>query len=401
MPSLVAWLDASVEEQRRMREIANLFTQSESRDELGIGQVRDAFSDSLFPGTSTLHTRAKYLLFVPWCYLEAESRGLSGPKLQARVDKNERRLIVTLKNNGAGIGDGLIGRLAGAAVKNLPSSLYWSALKQYGILAANAADALGIARSADPDQEELAERGLSAWSPSIPSVPKGFPRQVDGTFELARQEAEWLQEHMLSGTEGTLLHHLLAANNGPDSDSEFPWEDAACRDAPQPALEVLEHARLFSLAIHGAALLYNLLIAERYEKAGHSRIEEPIHLYSEWLDEWAEECSREAEALATWERTDFWTHVLGVNPRVAHLTRSFLTRWFDYVTSGPVTDIRQHKDMRKLVARQERAQKGPQSRLVNDRLLASWSGGSGVGRLWYRWPQVKRLALDVHAGLGN
>src|ERR1700732_3575593 len=52
--------DFSREDQRRMREIVNLFTQSESRDELGIGQVRDAFSDSLFPGTSTLHTRARY-----------------------------------------------------------------------------------------------------------------------------------------------------------------------------------------------------------------------------------------------------------------------------------------------------------------------------------------------------
>jgi hypothetical protein len=66
MPSMIAWLDASREDQRRMREIVNLFTQSESRDELGIGQVRDAFRDSLSPGTSTLHTRARYLLFVPW-----------------------------------------------------------------------------------------------------------------------------------------------------------------------------------------------------------------------------------------------------------------------------------------------------------------------------------------------
>ena len=58
-----------------MREIVNLFTQSESRDELGIGQVRDAFSDSLFPGTSTLHTRARYLLFVPWCFIKAAANG--------------------------------------------------------------------------------------------------------------------------------------------------------------------------------------------------------------------------------------------------------------------------------------------------------------------------------------
>ncbi len=52
MPSTIAWLDASREDQRRIREAINLFAQHESRDELGIGQVRDAFSDRLFPGTS-------------------------------------------------------------------------------------------------------------------------------------------------------------------------------------------------------------------------------------------------------------------------------------------------------------------------------------------------------------
>lgn len=50
MPSTIAWLDLSREEQRRMREVINLFSQTESRDELGIGQVRDSFSDQLFRG---------------------------------------------------------------------------------------------------------------------------------------------------------------------------------------------------------------------------------------------------------------------------------------------------------------------------------------------------------------
>jgi len=70
----IAWVDASREDQRRMREIINMFAQSESRDELGIGQIRDAFSDLLFPGTSTLHTRARYLLLIPWCYRAAAAR---------------------------------------------------------------------------------------------------------------------------------------------------------------------------------------------------------------------------------------------------------------------------------------------------------------------------------------
>jgi len=34
-------------------------------DELGIGVIRDAFADLLFPGISTIQTRAKYFLIVP------------------------------------------------------------------------------------------------------------------------------------------------------------------------------------------------------------------------------------------------------------------------------------------------------------------------------------------------
>ena len=47
MPSQIAWLDASSEEQRRMRDIIQMFTDREARDELGIGTIRDALSDIL------------------------------------------------------------------------------------------------------------------------------------------------------------------------------------------------------------------------------------------------------------------------------------------------------------------------------------------------------------------
>src|SRR3954462_13266767 len=138
MPSTIAWLDASRDEQRRMREVINLFTQSESRDELGIGQVRDSFSDRLFPGTSTLHTRARYVLLIPWCYREAARLANSGEDLLRRADKIERKLIVAL--NDAGAHDGLIGRQVLAKLKTLPSALYWSALSQWGVLVGGVED---------------------------------------------------------------------------------------------------------------------------------------------------------------------------------------------------------------------------------------------------------------------
>src|ERR1700743_3444606 len=115
-----------------MRAVVNLFRQREGRDELGIGQVRDALSDLLWPGTSTLFTRARYFILIPWCYRAAAKARNVVVKATALADQNERRLIRALIN--AGEHDGVIGGTIGVALKNLPSVLYWGGMRTHGIL---------------------------------------------------------------------------------------------------------------------------------------------------------------------------------------------------------------------------------------------------------------------------
>jgi hypothetical protein len=43
--------------------------------------------------------------------------------------------------------------------------------------------------------------------------------------------------------------------------------------------------------------------------------------------------------------------------------------------------------------------KGPRSRFRNQRALEQWGGYSGVGRLVYRWPNVKVLLNDLYQGM--
>ena len=63
IPSLT-WLDFTTDDRHRMRRVLDLFTEQGTVDELGLGTLRDALSDALFPGTSTLQTRLRYLLFI-------------------------------------------------------------------------------------------------------------------------------------------------------------------------------------------------------------------------------------------------------------------------------------------------------------------------------------------------
>jgi hypothetical protein len=68
-----------------MLDVVDLFREHDTRDELGLGSVRDAFADILFPGTSTIMTRARYFLLVPWAYLKLERLGVKSAEIAARA----------------------------------------------------------------------------------------------------------------------------------------------------------------------------------------------------------------------------------------------------------------------------------------------------------------------------
>lgn len=54
---------------------------------------------------------------------------------------------------------------------------------------------------------------------------------------------------------------------------------------------------------------------------------------------------------------------------------------------------------RAAVETRERLMKKSNSRFRNERRLRAWQPPSGVGALSFRWAQVRRTVLDIHAGL--
>jgi len=64
MASTFAWFDHSESDRRKALDVVDLFRERDTRDELGIGTVRDTLADSLFPGISTIQALAEHLLFI-------------------------------------------------------------------------------------------------------------------------------------------------------------------------------------------------------------------------------------------------------------------------------------------------------------------------------------------------
>jgi hypothetical protein len=131
MMSAFVWLDYSERERREMLDIVDLFREHDKRDELGVGSVRDAFADMLFPGTSTIMTRARYFLLVPWAYQRLERLRVRSAEIAARARQAELNLVEPIERSGDK--DGNIGKLAKTTLKRLPSSVYWQGLSVWGI----------------------------------------------------------------------------------------------------------------------------------------------------------------------------------------------------------------------------------------------------------------------------
>jgi hypothetical protein len=75
MGSALVCMDFSERERRDALNFIDLFRDKTTRDELGLGTIRDALADRLFPGTSTVQTRARHFPFIPWIYQDLERRG--------------------------------------------------------------------------------------------------------------------------------------------------------------------------------------------------------------------------------------------------------------------------------------------------------------------------------------
>jgi hypothetical protein len=80
---------------------------------------------------------------------------------------------------------------------------------------------------------------------------------------------------------------------------------------------------------------------------------------------------------------------------------AWLNSWLDAIADTRAANAARDPVLHRLVEERERLLKGTKSRFVNDRLLANWRGGAGVGRLTYRWDTVRRQLDDIFEGLDS
>ncbi len=399
MSATLTWLDLTASDRDRMRQVLDLFNEKGTVDEMGLGSLRDALSEALFPGTSTIQTRLRYVLFIPWIYRQLETRKGAASGVSEQLRKAELDLIEPLLKNGKS--QGVIGERSRGSLGRRPSSVYWTALVRWGLFmherpqgwyhAHFTSLVRGRTAEATADDPGIAQTRQPTWHPRLPDPPATFPREA--TFDLTRKEAVFLQGRLEERCAGTLLAWLAREGSDAPADGCF-WGDSAARRADTDIRNTVELARRFSLHVEGMPLLYNLLLAERF-RAEHGGDDEFIERYRQGIAEWATSEAAENHH----DPRHLWTFAASRKVRVPRLQRAFVEAWSQRLADIDPAAIPEDQHLRHLIENRERQLKGPRARLHNPARLLDWSGSVGVGRMNFRWGRVRQMLLDLHQGL--
>lgn len=361
-----------------------LFHEQDTRDELGLGPIRDSIADLLFPGTSTIQTRLRYMFFVPWIYQALDGQGAPPRRLRDEARGREIRLIDALRRGGETTG--VIGHGVGAGLKRLPSDIYWSGLRIWGLRRFPGsredyfASAPGFLR--DSVKEEGEAVGRTPWSPMLPAAPDGFLEEA--TFQLRTEEAAFLLDQIVQSCGESLL--AVLARDGDVTQCDQIWEHPGRASFPERLRELVNHAEVFSAAMHGAALLYNLMLSEDRQR------EDWVEHYRAALADW--HASLDHTAIVHWSLGDFWRAAHSDLHVIRPPAERFVTEW-QSLLADMGDDVAQMEPARRMVRERETRLKGAQSRFRNRAALARWGGKSGTQRFNFRWAETSSHLRDL------
>jgi len=221
------------------------------RDEIGFLIVHQRYADRFFPGTSVLHTRLRYVLFVPWLYRDEHLKPTRGQRTQDSMKRREYLLTGRLRNEPLGV----IGvRNYPEPVEQRPSQVYWGALQRWGIVREQDGTGLlsryqveriisGKAGGPLKDDEGI-PLGASSWPFVCPEPPDDWYREGEGTlsFNLTRAERKFLAKRLRSLTSpknpgARSIFSLLVGHDVSPSRTAWSPQIRELAETERPALE--------------------------------------------------------------------------------------------------------------------------------------------------------------------
>lgn len=232
----IGYVTFNTEERQKVMKVLQMVRDQTAIDELGLGRIRDAFANEMFPGMSTLQRRAKYFAVLPSLYYEATKvKYRSVQEVHRQIIHWEIRLTEMLMNGAAeddrnGItGSSMLEQAKhdeSKFVRYDPTYIYQTGLRMYGMIRSNAnlerviyerseqlhkLPAKYVNDELGGDADELSgDKQIFATSGEVYNFEKGDMIPVT----LSRKEAAFIKQHIeqAPGSKHSMLAYLLREN---------------------------------------------------------------------------------------------------------------------------------------------------------------------------------------------
>lgn len=279
----LGWVDYSREERETIKELLKVLGESGSLDELGVGIVRDSISDLLYPGTSVLHTRAKYYILIPELFKKAMKSGLTTSSevrnlINTDQDRIARALRRAIDEETGTKAAGIIGGRSDRGVKMKPTRIYWNALRTTEIPCNSdmsfddACSAVAgynrktqnivIKYESEDDGGDADDVGAGNFALFTAPCKERIEDYLENpTLHLRKDEADYLRTQFLHVPvmKNTLMEYCLKTKT---SYQGVALDDIPTEGMPEVLAHNLELATEFANFIYGAYIVYNLLFIE-------------------------------------------------------------------------------------------------------------------------------------------
>lgn len=392
----LGWIDFSKEDRQKALDVINLLSEQGAVDELGIGIVRDAFANYFFPGTSTIQTRAKYFLIVPYILRDAiDGRyGKDVNRILRAIDTEEKECGIKLLESNPKA-EGVIGTrvLPKGWVARKPSDIYWNGIRTYGIFCdyglsipeyVSLAVKLNTQKSsaklgnrndeAEENEKDDSDAGdimnVSFWN--LPIYHDNWRDNL--TIELTNEEAFYLDKQIQKGAKGTLLEYVLKNRIDMNKYEDFVSMAAELSEKVEEKLAyMMKLACEFNNLVYMSRVRFNVMLSE----------EENEVAVSEW-DRLKPQVKRRANVDLSAVFNKLELHNPGTYLFLSKLQEAFKALDIDAADE--------------LIKKRERQLKGINRAKLNRTKEFDHSKWVGGGELDYRFSNARRIINDIYSG---
>lgn len=389
----LGYIHNSREEQTRVLQVLKMTSESVALDELGIGRIRDAFADQMFPGISTLQKHMKYFSLMPQLYRRATEKRYNRPcEVMAEVIRLERIMTKNLyegsKDKRGITGSDMIGKNRTNYVKYDPAYIYNSGLQTFEILRSSqlydliysASKALysspKASKSKDEDTDDDAgeKSGLYQFC-SFPNVDYDFTQKC--SLDLTAEDKTFITDHILKAEacKGTLLRYIV-------DNSDFAiaerFEQISSAQLPSDLAEIQDLAKRFADFMYMVHIRYNYIFSQYEDDEMRTLFEEKLVEYRNG-------------------GTDIDKVLKVVN------LRENSGKWFCKKVAERIAanDIKEGGGLDQLIINRERRVKGNRRKIGNPAYTYGKKNRIHFYKLTYRWDTVKVFAEELRKEVSN